>query len=324
MDNWTEKREMVRVAKLYYLNGLTQAEIAKKLGVSRPVISKMLQRAKDTGIVEIYIRDETISMVELEQQLEAALSLDEVIVVPSYGNKNEEVIKQQVAKAAAQYLPKWIRNKRRIGISWGTTLYHLVNEYPFERHHKMKVYPLVGGIGRHRIEIHSNQLAYEFSKKLGASCEFLYAPAIADSMELKRQLIDSPDIRSILEEARQVELAIVGIGNPYESTMTEMGYLKEEDLCQLQEGKAVGDISSRFIDKTGKPIHNDLNNRVIGIELDELKHIPTVVGVVSGSNKLDAVWASLQGNYFDKLIIDEYLAEVLLEKAKEVSISERG
>ena len=324
MDNWTEKREMVRVAKLYYLTGLTQAEIAKKLGVSRPVISKMLQRAKDTGIVEIYIRDETMSMVELEQQLEAALSLDEVIVVPSYGNKNEEVIKQQVAKAAAQYLPKWIRNKRRIGISWGTTLYHLVNEYPFERHHKMKVYPLVGGIGRQRIEIHSNQLAYEFSKKLGGSCEFLYAPAIADSMELKRQLIDSPDIRSILEEARQVELAIVGIGNPYESTMTEMGYLKEEDLCQLQEGKAVGDISSRFIDKTGKPIHNDLNNRVIGIELDELKHIPTVVGVVSGSNKLDAVWASLQGNYFDKLIIDEYLAEVLLEKAKEVSISERG
>lgn len=324
MDNWTEKREMVRVAKLYYLTGLTQAEIAKKLGVSRPVISKMLQRAKDTGIVEIYIRDETMSMVELEQQLEAALRLDEVIVVPSYGNKNEEVIKQQVAKAAAQYLPKWIRNKRRIGISWGTTLYHLVNEYPFERHHKMKVYPLVGGIGRHRIEIHSNQLAYEFSKKLGGSCEFLYAPAIADSMELKRQLIDSPDIRSILEEARQVELAIVGIGNPYESTMTEMGYLKEEDLCQLQEGKAVGDISSRFIDKTGKPIHNDLNNRVIGIELDELKHIPTVVGVVSGSNKLDAVWASLQGDYFDKLIIDEYLAEVLLEKAKEVSISERG
>ncbi|MED4582718.1 sugar-binding transcriptional regulator [Brevibacillus choshinensis] len=324
MDNWTEKRELVRVAKLYYLNGLTQAEIAKKLGVSRPVISKMLQRAKDTGIVEIYIRDETVSMVELEQQLEAALRLDEVIVVPSYGNKNEELIKQQVAKAAAQYLPKWIRNKRKIGISWGTTLYHLVNEYPFERHHKMKVYPLVGGIGRHRIEIHSNQLAYEFSKKLGGSCEFLYAPAIADSMELKRQLIDSPDIRSILEEARHVELAIVGIGNPYESTMTEMGYLKEEDLRQLQEGKAVGDISSRFIDKTGKPILNDLNNRVIGIELDELRHIPTVVGVVSGSNKLDAVWASLQGNYFDKLIIDEYLAEVLLEKTKEVSISERG
>ncbi len=324
MDNWTEKREMVRVAKLYYLNGLTQAEIAKKLGVSRPVISKMLQRAKDTGIVEIYIRDETVSMVELEQQLEAALRLDEVIVVPAHGSKNEELIKQQVAKAAAQYLPKWIRNKRRIGISWGTTLYHLVNEYPFERHHKMKVYPLVGGIGRHRIEIHSNQLAYEFSKKLGGSCEFLYAPAIADSMELKRQLVDSPDIRSILEEARRVELAIVGIGNPYESTMTEMGYLKDEDLRQLREGQAVGDISSRFLDRTGKPIDNDLNHRVIGIELDELRQIPIVVGVVSGSNKLEAVWSSLRGDYFDKLIIDEYLAEALLDKAKEVSIGERG
>lgn len=324
MDNWTEKRELVRIAKMYYVNGLTQAEIAKKIGVSRPVISKMLQRAKDTGVVEIYIRDETVSMVELEQELEAALKMDEVIVVPAQGSKNEEIIKQQVAKAAAQYLPKWIRNKRRIGISWGTTLYHLVNEYPFERHHKMKVYPLVGGIGRHRIEIHSNQLAYEFSKKLGGTCEFLYAPAIADSIELKKQLVDSPDIRSIQEEARRVELAIVGIGNPYESTMAEMGYLKEEDIRQLRDGEAVGDISSRFFDKTGEPIDNNLNNRVIGIELADLKNIPTVVGVVSGTKKLAAVWAGLQGNYFDKLIIDEYLAERLLEKAKGVSISERG
>lgn len=322
MDNWTEKREMVWVAKLYYMKGLTQAEIAKKVGVSRPLISKLLQRAKDTGIVEIYIRDETASMVDMEQQLEAAFHLDEVIVVPAQGSKNEELMKQQVAKAAAQYLPKWIRSKKKIGISWGTTLYHLVNEYPFERHHKMKVYPLVGGIGRQRIEIHSNQLAYEFSKKLGGSCEFLYAPAIADSFELKRQLVDSPDIRSILEEVRHVDVAIVGLGNPYESTMTEMGYLKKEDIRQLREGHAVGDISSRFIDQMGKPLNDDLNNRVIGIELEDLQNIPMVVGVVSGSKKLDAVWAGLQGNYLNKLIIDEYLAEVLLEKVKGVNTRE--
>lgn len=323
MDNWTEKRELVRVAKLYYLNGLTQAEIAKKLGVSRPIISKLLQRAKDTGVVEIYIRDETVSMVELEQQLEQAYGVDEVIVVPAQGNENEEVIKQFVAKAAAQHLPKWIRNKRKIGISWGTTLYHLVNEYPYERHHKMKVYPLVGGIGRHRIEIHANQLAYELSKKLGGSCEFLYAPAIVESVELKKQLIESPDIHSLLTEARMVDVAILGIGNPFESTMVEMGYLKEDDIQQLYDGNAVGDISSRFINDTGKSIESDINKRVIGIELDDLKKIPTVVGVVSGKKKLEAIRGVLQGSYFDKLIIDEYLAEALLTKTEGVTAHER-
>ncbi len=323
MDNWTEKRELVRVAKLYYLNGLTQAEIAKKLGVSRPIISKLLQRAKDTGVVEIFIRDETVSMVELEQQLEQAYGVDEVIVVPAQGTENEELIKQLVAKAAAGHLPKWIRNKRKIGISWGTTLYHLVNEYPYERHHKMKVYPLVGGIGRHRIEIHANQLAYELSKKLGGSCEFLYAPAIVESVELKKQLIESPDIHSLLAEARRVDVAIIGVGNPFESTMVEMGYLREEDIQQLYSGHAVGDISSRFVDNTGRSIGNDLNQRVIGIELDDLKKIPTVVGVVSGKKKLAAIQGVLQGNYFDKLVIDEYLAEALLAKSEGVISGER-
>ncbi|NGQ96047.1 sugar-binding transcriptional regulator [Brevibacillus sp. SYP-B805] len=324
MDNWTEKRELVRVAKLYYMNGLTQAEIAKKLGVSRPVISKLLQRAKDTGVVEIYIRDETVSMVELEQQLEHAYGIEEVIVVPVMGSDNEELVKQQVAKAAAQHLPKWVRNKQKIGISWGTTLYHLVNEFPFERDHRIKVYPLVGGIGRQRIEIHANQLAYELSKKLGGTCEFLYAPAIVETVELKRQLVESPDIRSLLEEAKQVELAIVGVGNPFSSTMREMGYLNEEEIRQLYEGQAVGDIGSRFIDASGEAINIPLNSRVIGIELSDLRNIPTVIGVVSGMKKLEAVLGILKGRYFDKLIIDEYLAEALLAKAKGVKVRERA
>jgi len=324
MDNWTEKRELVRVAKLYYFNGLTQAEIAKKLGVSRPVISKLLQRAKETGIVEIYIKDETVSMVELEQQLEQVYQIDEVIVVPVKGSDNDEVIKQQVAKAAAQHLPKWVRNKRKIGISWGTTLYHLVNEYPYERDHRSKVFPLVGGIGRQQIEIHANQLAYELSKKLGGSCEFLYAPAIVETVELKRQLVESPDIRSLLEEVRHVDLAIVSVGNPFASTMREMGYLKEEDIAQLKQGEAVGDIGSRFINAAGETIDISLNSRVIGIELEDLRNIPAVIGVVSGLGKLEAVQGTLRGGYLDKLIVDEYLAEALLAKAKGVMAHERG
>ncbi|UYZ12252.1 sugar-binding transcriptional regulator [Brevibacillus sp. WF146] len=316
MYNWTEKRELVRVAKMYYMMELTQAEIAKKMGVSRPVISKLLQRAKDTGIVEIFIRDETVSMVELEQQLEAAYGIDEVIVVPAHGSDNEEIVKQQVAKAAAQHLTRWIRNKKRVGISWGTTLYHLVNEYPYEKHHKMKVYPLVGGIGRHRIEIHSNQLAYEWSKKLGGTCQFLYAPAIVESVELKRQLLESSDIGALLEEAKKVELAVVGVGNPFESTMEQMGYLKAEDIEHLRAAQAIGDISSRFYNRDGEEIGNSLNDRVIGLELADFRRIPTVVGVASGTKKLEAVWGVLQGGYFDKLVIDEALAEALLAKAQ--------
>ncbi|WP_126426786.1 sugar-binding domain-containing protein [Brevibacillus marinus] len=108
MDSWTEKRELVRVAKLYYMQGLTQADIAQKIGVTRPIISKLLQRAKEMGIVEIIIKDETVSMVELEQQLERLYALEEAIVVPAAEHDSPELVKQEVGKAAALHLSKLI------------------------------------------------------------------------------------------------------------------------------------------------------------------------------------------------------------------------
>lgn len=318
MDTWTEKRELVRIAKLYYFAGLTQAEIAKKVGVSRPVISKMLQRAKDLGIVDIMIKDETVAIVELEQQLESHFQLDEVCVVPVYGNQNEEVNKQQVAKAAAHHFTKWVKDKKRVGISLGTTLYYMVHQLPYDKNNDVKVYPMVGGIGRHKIEIHANQLAYELSKRLGGSCDFIYAPAIVESEELKKQLLDSTEIRALLEETKRVEIAVMGIGNPFESTMVEMGYLKAEDIEDLKRFKAVGDIGSRYINIQGEEISGSLSRRAIGIELADLKRIPTVVCVASGVKKAEAMFAALQGKYFNKLVIDELLAAELVNRYLEV------
>ncbi|UFJ42362.1 sugar-binding transcriptional regulator [Brevibacillus humidisoli] len=312
MDSWTEKRELVRVAKLYYMKGLTQADIAKKIGVSRPIISKLLQRAKEMGIVEIIIKDETVSMVELEQQLESRYSLDEAIVVPVAEGDGPELVKQVVAKTAALHLSKLIRDVKRVGISWGTTLYHLVQEFPYHRDTDVKVLPLVGGIGRNRIEIHANQLAYELSKKLGGTCEFLYAPAIAETVELKQQLLESSEIHALLDEASRVDLAVVGVGVPYESTMVEMGYLKKAEIEDLKRFGAIGDISSRFIDYRGEEIDFPLNKRVIGIDLADLRRIPTVIGVVSGINKAEAIRGVLNGGYFHKLVVDEQTAKELI------------
>ncbi|MEW9670887.1 sugar-binding transcriptional regulator [Ammoniphilus sp. 3BR4] len=310
--NWTEKRELVRVAKLYYFKGHTQAEIASQIGVSRPAISKLLQKAKDSGVVEIIIKDEMANTVELEQQLEKTFSLKEVIVVPVDDHANEEMTKQMVAKAAAGYIAGNIKDVKKIGISWGETLFHVVNEFPYEKYADITVLPLVGGIGRQRIEIHSNQLAYQLSQKIGGKYEFLYAPALVESSSLKNQLLDSTDIRSLLNEIKRVELAIVGIGNPYDSTIAEMGYLKHEDLLELKKNKAIGDINSRFINRDGEEIPSPINNRVIGIEISDLRNIPSVVAVASGIKKAEAIESALKGNCFTSLIIDEPTAHRIL------------
>ena len=312
MDRWSDKRQMVRIAKMYYFQGLTQSEIADKVGISRPIISKLLQKARECGIVEIVIKDDTLRTVELEQRLESEFPLEEALVVPVDDPDNEEINKRNVGKAAGQFLLRQLKKVKRLGISWGTTLNHMVREIPFVNHEKIKILPLVGGIGRSHIEIHANQLAYELSKKLNCDCEFLYAPAVAESVRLKQELMSSAEIHHLLEEAKRVDLAVVGIGNPLRSTMVKMGYLNKEDLDDLRRHGAAGDINSRFIDAEGRELSIPLTERTIGIELTPLRRIPTVIGVASGIDKVQAILASLRGQYMNVLVTDEATAKLVL------------
>ncbi|MCM3728157.1 sugar-binding transcriptional regulator [Neobacillus cucumis] len=312
MLSWEERRQLVKVASFYYIKGFTQEQIAKKIGVSRPVISKQLQKAKDYGIVEVFIKDETVHTVELEEKVEECYGLKDVVVVP-VSDQYLEMRKKVIGQVAANYIIKNFRNVRRIGIGWGSTLAELVREYPYERREDVKIIPLVGGMGSQQVDIHANQLAYELAKKMNGSCSYLYAPAILDSEGLRNRLVNMIDVKSVLEEARKVDLALVGIGNPYkESTLEKIGYIKEEDIEDLRKSGAVGDISSRFLDSNGRPINHPINDKVIGTTLDEIKEVPVVVGVVEGTNKLESIRGALRGNYLDVLIIDEVSASALL------------
>lgn len=312
MVNWEERRLIVKVANLYYFEGWTQAQIAQKVGVSRPVISKLLNKAKEQGIVEIYIKDENAHTVELEQKLEKKYGLKEVIVTPTAG-LTSEMVKRSIGKAASSYVSKHLGDLDSLGISWGSTLSNFVEEYPYEQNRGLKIIPLVGGMGKELVEIHSNLLAYQLARKMNCSCSYLYAPAMVESYELKERLIQSPDIASVLEEGREVKMAVVGIGNPFKnSTMTILNYLKEDTLHSLRKAGAVGDIGSRFFDSLGNAIDHELNDLVIGLDLESLRKIPVVIGVVEGTYKVDSIEAALKGGYLEVLVIDDSTAHALL------------
>ncbi|WP_243299390.1 sugar-binding transcriptional regulator [Bacillus litorisediminis] len=313
MLSWEERRQLVKTANLYYIEGLTQEQIAKKVGVSRPIISKQLQKAKEYGIVEIFIKDESLHTVELEKQLSDRFNLKDAVVVPT-ASSSSELSKKAVGQAAAHYVSKKLKNVKKVGISWGTTLAQFVKEYPYERNEKIKIVPLVGGMGSQEVDIHANQLAYELAKKMHGSCSYLYVPAVIESEELKDRLVNMTDVKDVLDEAKTVDIALVGIGNPYQenSILKAVGYLKEKDIEEFRKVGAVGDISSRFIDANGQPIHHKINEKVIGITLDELKKIKTVIGVVEGIGKKESILGALKGNYLDVLIIDEPTATAIL------------
>lgn len=314
MLKWEERRLMVKVAKLYYFEGWTQAEIAKKQNVSRPVISKLLTSARKAGIVEIYIKDETLQTVEIEEKLERKYGLKEAIVVATSGY-TQEMAKRQLGKAGASYITKHVEGIKSFGISWGSTLLSLVEEYPYERRRDLRIVSIIGGMGSKDVHLHSNQLAFQLAQKMNASCSYLYAPAIVESDDLKERLVNSKDISQVLEEGRNVDMAVVGVGNPFkDSTLKKMGYLDDDDLTSLRKAGAVGNIGSFFFDPNGEEIDHPLNNHFIGLNVEEIKKIPEVIGIVEGSHKLESIEAALKGNHLDVLITDDRTGQALINE----------
>lgn len=311
--NIDERKNMVRVCKMYYYESWTQEKIAEKLGVSRPVISKMLQRAREEGIIEIVIHDDDQETSNLEKELEDIFKLKQVLVVPTK-DLNKELLSSAVGKAAAQFVLKLIKNGDRVGVSWGNTLYHMVREFPLEKKENVKIIPLVGGTGIYRNEMHSNQIAYELSKKLGGICDTLYAPAVVETEELRKQIVGMPNIAAVLKEGENIDLALVGIGNPYSmSTMERSGYLNEQVLAELEELNTVADINSVFITREGTVTEHPINRKVIGLGLEQLTKIKTVVGMAFGLHKIDCILAALRGGYINMLITDESTASRIIE-----------
>jgi len=308
MQDRYNKKFLIKVCKLYYFDAWTQEKIAAKFGVSRPIISKALQKAREEGIVEIVIHDDEYEVLELEETLEKEFGLTEAIVVPTR-DIADEMIYGVVGRTAAQYVSRAVRSAKRIGVSWGMTLYHTVKEFSSENREDVKVIPLVGGMGATKIELHSNQIAYELSKKLNGHCESLYSPAIVESAELREMLAKVPNIASVLEEGKKCDVALVGIGNPFaRSTMEETGYVSRNELEELKAHGVVGDINSFFIEADGRPSGHPINRRVIGIGLDHLKKIKNVIGIAFGLYKVDSILATLRGGYLNVLITDHSTA----------------
>src|SRR5699024_9415542 len=142
---------------MYHEEGLTQAQIAEKRGVSRSLISKMLNDAKDAGIVEVIINSESIYTIRLERELEKKFRLKDAIVV-DISNIQENEVSKRIGQKAALYLSENIIQYSKIGISWGRTLRKLVDTFPYISHPDATVYPLIGGLSDKYFDIQSNQL----------------------------------------------------------------------------------------------------------------------------------------------------------------------
>lgn len=305
--------KVIEAAKLYYLLDYNQSEIAKVLGVSRPTVSRLLQQAKSEGIVQIKIMDPIDDVESLAAQLENKFNLKKVIIasIPQYEN---HIIKNYLGEKAALYLDEIIKDDDIIGVTWGTTLYHIAIELKQKFVKNVKVVQLKGGVSHAETNTYASEILYLFGKAYNTTPHNLPLPAIVDHVVVKQAMEADRHIRKILELGKQANIALFTIGSiKTDSLLFQLGYFTESDMESLY-GKAVGDICSRFFDKDGAICNESLNERTLGVNLDELSKKEYSIVVAGGPNKIDGIYGALKGKYANVLITDQFTAQFLLEK----------
>lgn len=321
MSMWNENhRKLVKIATLYYQEGLTQAEIGKMMKISRPVVSKLLQQAKEAGVVSIFIHDETSHAVSLGIELQKKYQLKEAIVIPVVADQPFTQIKRRVAVATADYLLSRLPQIQSIGLSWGTTLADVIEELPYVSYPQVKAVPLVGGVSANHLYYDTNHLVFELAEKIKGSCRYFYAPALAESDALAKALKESQMVSEAVNVAKEVDIALIGVGNPHQySTWNELGYIDAQEEREFFDPSIQGDAVASLFDKNGKTIDNKVTRRMLGIRVEDFQEMQEVVLVAAGIQKSPSLAPLLQEGSNKTLIIDQSIAENLLEDQMEKS-----
>ena len=308
---------LVRIAKMYYEQELSQSEIAKNVNISRSNVSRMLRLCRELKIVDIRI-DETSSMgILLEAEILQLFHLKKVVVVPSIDD--QEQLKVKLGQAAARLLESQLADGMSVGISWGSSLYYLVENFLSSRRINVSVVQLLGGQGARNLNIDGYELARKMAAKLSGTCYVLQAPLIVQNELLRDMLMKEPDICQIIERAKQVDIAVLGIGtiHPGNSALMRAGYIDVSTLGDLKRLGVVGDILGYQMYADGRIFEHEMNRRIISIKPEDLIQIPTTIGVAGGVHKAAAIRAAIEGEYINTLVTDEWAAMHILSAAKE-------
>jgi DNA-binding transcriptional regulator LsrR (DeoR family) len=307
-------RLLQKVSKLYYDNNLTQKEISGRLKISRPKVSRLLKQAKDFGIVKITISGIPGIHTDIENALENKYGVDEVYIVEVSNPQSQVAVSTEIGVAAADYFVRAVTDPSIIGISWGTTLRAMADSIPNMDYRKSELIQVLGGLGLPESEAHATYILRRMVAQIGSKLHLLNLPGILDHASVKQAVLSESYVKEVYALFKKLDVVFLGLGAPTpESVIMRDGtILTEEELKMLLEKGAVGDIALRFLDKDGNIVQSEINDRVIGISLEELKNTKQVIGLAGGPSKVDIIRSALRGKFINHLITDQLTGEKLL------------
>lgn len=315
---------LAKVASLYYEEELTQNDIAARLGLSRVKVYRLLKQAKDEQVVQVVIDWPIKRATKLEHELCAVFGLADSLVLQA-GSTDQATELHQLGQLAARYLEQTLQDGAILTVCLGRSTYETIAAIrPGFRAH-VQVAPAMGSMPFAMRELDSGALARRLAQKLGGEMLDLSAPAVADSPGDAEVLRSQRDIRRALDLARNADVALLGVGNldPSQSGFVAGGFLSGEELAELSAGGAVGDMAGHIFTIDGCLHDKQYDDRIIGVTLDDLKHIATTIVVAAGQEKTEAILGALRTGAVTVLVTDDRTASSMLA-ARKLLVSENA
>jgi DNA-binding transcriptional regulator LsrR (DeoR family) len=297
----------IRAAWHYHVEGLTQAEVAHALGLSRAKVLRLLAFAEAQGIVEVQVVAPGSERVALERSLAARYGLAEVVVVPATGSAGTP---RAVGDAAAAWLARTLRPGMTVGIGWGQTLDHAVRSLAPAASAGLgaTVVSLLGGMPRSH-GINPTQVARQLADALGGDCCLLAAPLVVADAATRAALWNEPSLAALRARAQGCDVALMSVGDvAADATLFREHLLPRAALEGLRAAGAVGDLLGHFLDRDGREVVHEVNHRVMAVALADLARVPRLALASGGARKVAALRAALAALPVSVLVTDEAAA----------------
>lgn len=297
----------------YYINGNTQAEVAKTLGVTRLRVNQAIQRAKAQGIVHIQIDSPSLPRIEMQQQVVERYGIKRALVVPA--KRDDYDYHGAVGAALASHITERLRvaEWQSVGVSWGMTLETAIQHLERQSRPGLEVVSALGGTPHGR-RFNSFGIASGLAEILGARYSILTAPIYLPEGIDPALFLSQDVLQEHFEKLENLDAVILTCSNTSEkSFLIAHGLPKEISTEALVEAGAIGDVLGHFLDADGNSVSAAIDARTIGMTLDAVLKVPEKIMAAAGPHKVQIIRAALRKGLVDTLVTDDVTAELLLD-----------
>lgn len=302
------------IAEMYFHEGMTQAQIAERVGINRSMVSRMLAEAQRKGIVEVKIHRPVMFDRELQKSLVSRFGLQSAHVVDFHG-EDTRLLKAELAEAGAYVLKEFLVPGSILGLAWGSTIHEVVKAFRSDLSLKTRIVQLVGAIGARNTHFDGHWLVQSLSEKLNGEGYYLNAPFMVGSPEVARALVSDPSISEVILLWRRIETGLFGIGtiDPKYSSFYNAGFVDIHELEKLKAEGAVGDVCGLHFNLRGQATGSEFESHLIAIPRGDLLEIPVRLGVAGGRGKTMPILGAMHGGYINVLVTDSQTARDMLQ-----------